>query len=57
MPAVATHERFTERAEKAWCLGRALAHTQFPGVARVVDLEAADIISATSDTPPTFTML
>ena len=45
MPAVATHERFTERAEKAWCLGRALAHTQFPGVAQVVDFEAADVIS------------
>jgi hypothetical protein len=52
-----TAERFADRAGKAWFLGRALAHTQFPGMTRVVDFEAADIISEASDTPPTFTML
>jgi hypothetical protein len=36
---------------------KALAILKFPGAARVVDLEAADIISATLDPPPTFTML
>lgn len=32
-----TAECFAKRAGKACFLGRALAHTQFPGVARVVD--------------------